>query len=218
MPDKLLDIYQKLSAHFGKQNWWPAETQFEVIVGAILTQNTAWRNVEKVIKDLKSSELLTPDGIFRVEDSELTDIIRSAGYYNSKTKKLKAFVRFLYDGYSGSLDLFFDRPKEEIRRELLSLWGIGPETADSILLYAGNKRSFVVDAYTRRIFNRLGVVDENINYDELKKIFEDQIPANLDIYKEFHAVIVMLGKDYCKVRPVCKDCPVREECLWIKKR
>lgn len=208
----LIELYQKLSGHFGEQGWWPADTEFEVIVGAILTQSSSWTNVEKAIKNLKSENLLTSRALLIVDDVKLREAVKPVGYYNQKTKKLKTFVGFLYDKYDGNLGGFLDQPQDKLRNELLSIWGIGPETADSIILYAANKPSFVVDAYTKRIFCRLGAVGEDVTYHDLKKFFELNLPADLQLYKEFHALIVELGKNYCKRKPLCCICPIGDAC------
>jgi len=207
----LLDIYDLLLKHFGPQRWWPADTEFEVIVGAILTQNANWKNVERAIANLKESDLLSPEGIHRVSEERLKALIRPAGYYNSKARKLKEFTDFLFKNYNG-LDDFLDLPTEQLREQLLLVWGIGPETADSIALYAAGKPSFVVDAYTRRIFSRLGFVEEKTGYDELKKFFEKNIPKDVALYQEFHALVVELAKDCCRTKPLCGECPLISLC------
>lgn len=213
MDKDLPDIYNLLLKHFGPQKWWPAETEFEVIVGAILTQNSNWKNVERAIANLKDKDLMEPERIHSVSEEGLKKLIRPAGYYNAKARKLREFTDFLFEEYDGKLDRFLGLPPEQVREQLLSIWGIGPETADSIILYAAEKPSFVVDAYTRRIFSRLGFVDEKTGYDELKKFFEKNIPRDVSLYKEFHALIVELGKNCCRTKPLCKECPLGRECL-----
>ena len=201
--------YQALHDHLGSQNWWPARTPFEVIVGAILTQNTSWTNVERAISHLRSANLLTPRALERVPFARLASLIRSSGYFRQKTKKLKAFVRFLRAEYSGSLARMFRTPTLELREKLLAVHGIGPETADSILLYAGHKPVFVVDAYTRRIFSRHGWVPENVPYEELRSKIESALPPDVSRYNEFHALLVMAGKNWCRTRePRCSECPL----------
>ncbi|MBU4202181.1 MAG: endonuclease [Candidatus Altiarchaeota archaeon] len=195
MKKDLLDIHDRLLKHFGRQQWWPAETEFEVIVGAILTQNANWKNVEKAIANLRENNLLEPGGIHSVNEERLKGLIRPAGYYNSKARKLREFTNFLFENYK-DLDEFLALPQEELREQLLSVWGIGPETADSIVLYAAGKPSFVVDAYTKRIFSRMGLVEEGIEYDKLKYFFENNLPEDVGLYREFHALIVELGKNY----------------------
>lgn len=212
-----MEIYQRLLKHFGEQHWWPAETEFEVIVGAILTQNSNWKNVERAIANLRDYDLLSPERLHSVSEEKLKDLIRPAGYYNAKSRKLKEFVNFLFENYDGDLDEFFGLPAEQLRDQLLSVWGIGNETADSIVLYAADKPSFVIDAYTKRIFSRLGFVKERASYGELKEFFEENLPRSVEIYKEFHALIVELGKNYCKSKPVCDECPIREFCKLKEK-
>lgn len=214
MNKNLLGIYGILFEKFGEQHWWPAETEFEVIVGAILTQASAWKNAEIAIERLKSEKILNPAGIKKVEQNRLKKLIRSAGYYNAKSRKLKEFVNFLYKHYNGDLNLLLKQPKDKLRKELLSIWGIGYETADSIILYAAHKPSFVVDAYTRRIFSRFGIINDGIGYENLKKFFEDNLPENLEIYNELHALIVELGKNYCMTKPICGECPLAHTCKF----
>src|SRR6185437_1980412 len=201
--------YEALFAHLGPQNWWPARTPFEVIVGAILTQNTSWTNVERAIANLRHERLLNPRAIERVAFARLASLIRSSGYFRQKAKKLKAFVRFLRTEYSGSLARMFRTPTLELRENLLAVHGIGPETADSILLYAGHKDVFVVDAYTRRIFSRHGWVPEDVSYEELRSKIEAALPRDVSRYNEFHALLVMTGKNWCRTRePRCSECPL----------
>lgn len=201
--------YQALFDHLGPQNWWPARTPFEVIVGAILTQNTSWTNVERAITNLRRANLLTPSALERVPFTRLASLIRSSGYFRQKAKKLKAFVRFLRDQHSGSLARMFRTPTLALREKLLAVHGIGPETADSILLYAGKKDVFVVDAYTRRIFSRHGWVADNVSYEELRSKIEAALPRDVSRYNEFHALLVMAGKNWCRTRePRCSECPL----------
>ncbi len=208
----LLEIYRKLLNHFGKQNWWPADSEFEMIVGAILTQCTSWKNVERVMENMKAKELINPKHMMEIDRENLRRIIKPVGYYNSKTEKLKAFVEFLYNRYNGDLYDFLAQPLPLLRKQLLSIYGIGPETADSIILYAANKPSFVVDAYTVRIFSRLGFIDKDTNYDKLKRFFEENLPRDVELYKEYHALIDELGKNFCRKEPHCKKCPLNEFC------
>jgi len=211
MDKDLPDIYNLLLKHFGPQHWWPADTEFEVIVGAILTQNSNWKNVEKAISNLKENGLLSPEGIHQVSEERLKELIRPAGYYNSKARKLREFTNFIFEDYK-DLDEFLGLPQDELREHLLSIWGIGPETADSIVLYAANKPSFVVDAYTGRIFSRMGFVSEGVGYDDLKKFFEDNLPKDVALYQEFHALVVELAKDCCRTKPLCRECPLVSLC------
>jgi endonuclease III related protein len=208
--DVLPLYYQTLFDKLGPQSWWPAKTPFEVIVGAILTQNTSWTNVERAIANLRRERLLTPGAIERVTFGRLAGLIRSSGYFRQKAKKLKAFVRFLRSQYSGSLVRMFQTPTAELREKLLAVHGIGPETADSILLYAGHKDLFVVDAYTKRIFSRHGFVPESVPYEELRALIESALPRDVSRYNEFHALLVQVGKNWCRPRkPRCGECPLR---------
>ena len=208
----LTDIYVRLLAAFGPQAWWPAETPFEVMVGAILTQNTAWRNVEQAIENLKARECLDPRRLLSLAEAELGSLIRPSGYYNLKARRLRAYLEFFVARYGGSVARMSSRRAPELRQELLAVWGVGPETADCILLYALGAPTFVVDAYTRRVFSRVGLVDESIGYDELQSLFLDTLPENIQMYKEYHALIVVLGKDICKPKPRCDRCPIRPVC------
>jgi endonuclease III related protein len=208
-PANLQPYYDTLFAHLGPQNWWPARTPFEVIVGAILTQNTSWTNVERAIANLRRERLLTAAAIERVPFARLASLIRSSGYFRQKAKKLKAFARFLRDEYSGSLARMFHTPTAPLREKLLAVHGIGPETADSILLYAGKKDVFVVDAYTKRIFSRHGFAPEDVPYEELRGLIESALPRDVSRYNEFHALLVMAGKNWCRPRdPRCAECPL----------
>jgi endonuclease-3 related protein len=214
----LLNIYKKLYDQFGPQGWWPGETRFEIIVGAILTQNTSWKNVEKAINNLRREGLLDARAIYHANELQLQKMLKPTGYYRIKTKRLKSFVEFLYRTYSGHLDRLLDQPPEKLRRELLSVNGIGRETADSIILYAAEKPQFVVDAYTRRIFQRLGLIREGLSYDEIKNFFEDNLPKDVLLFNEFHALIVRLGKEICRARnPLCALCPLADLCAFYKK-
>jgi len=190
---KPLQLYRRLYKEFGTQRWWPARSPFEVVVGAILTQNTNWKNVERAIANLRKGRLLVPRRILDIRNSKLESRIRPAGYYRQKTKKLKAFVSHLFKYHKGGLKKMFAQPVPKLRKELLSIHGIGPETADSILLYAARKLSFVVDAYTRRIGHELGLFKFN-RYDEIKNYFEKNLPKSVRIYNEFHALLVEYGK------------------------
>jgi endonuclease III related protein len=204
-----MDYFHALSAALGPMNWWPGQTPFEVIVGAILTQNTAWTNVERAIANLHSERLLTITAMEKVQTARLAKLIRSSGYFRQKAKKLKAFVRFLRKEYGGSLKRMFATPTTELRQKLLSVHGIGPETADSILLYAGNHPIFVVDAYTRRILTRHQLHGEKASYDDVRLLFEGNLPQNVQLYNEYHALIVNTGKNWCRSKaPKCDECPL----------
>jgi endonuclease-3 related protein len=202
-------FYETLREALGPMHWWPARTPFEVIVGAILTQNTAWANVERAIANLHRERLLTPRALERVPLGSLARLVRPSGYFRQKAKKLKAFVRFLRGDFGGSLARMFRTPTAELRERLLGVHGIGPETADSILLYAGSHRVFVVDAYTKRILLRHGLASEKADYEEVRRLFESSLPHDPGIYNEFHALLVNVGKNWCRPRePRCEDCPL----------
>ena len=206
-----LNIYfEALLNAYGPQHWWPGRTRFEVIVGAILTQNTAWTNVVTAIRNLRSAGLLTPRAIDQVPLAQFARLIRSSGYFRQKARKLKAFVQFLQKQYAGSLTKMFQTPTLKLRDQLLAIWGIGPETADSILLYAGGHPVFVVDAYTRRMLERHSLIDGKSTYEEIRALFEHQLPRDARIYNEFHALIVHTGKNYCRANnPNCAACPLQ---------
>jgi endonuclease-3 related protein len=207
---RLLDLYDRLYKAFGPRDWWPGDSAFEVVVGAILTQNTAWRNVTRAIHNLKARHLLSPDALSDVPLQDLAAIIRPAGYYNIKAKRLKHFVAFLFQESVGDLDSLLSEDLGSLRQKLLGVNGIGPETADSILLYAGNKPTFVVDAYTRRILFRHHFIAEETNYEELRDIFMDNLEPEPFMFNEYHALLVHLGHTFCfKKRPKCAECPAR---------
>ena len=204
----LLSVYQRLLNHFGPQGWWPAETPFEVIVGAILTQQTAWANVEKAIQNLKRQGLLDVHALATASLGRIEKCVRCTGFYRQKAARLADVSRYLAEKWGGDLDRFFAQPLEEARKELLALKGVGFETADSILLYAGGKPIFPVDAYTVRMCRCLGI--EAKGYEELRAYFEERLPRDVELYKEFHALIVELGKNYCRKNdPRCSKCPLR---------
>jgi len=209
--ESLLLFYEAMADRLGPMRWWPARTVFEVIVGAILTQNTAWGNVERAITNLRRERLLTPRAIERVPQAKLARLVRPSGYFRQKAKKLKAFVRFLRQGYGGSLARMFRTPTEELREKLLRVHGIGPETADSILLYAGGRAVFVADAYTKRILARHGLASEKAGYEEVRALFEKNLPREVRLWNEYHALIVNVGKNWCRKRaPKCGECPLGE--------
>jgi endonuclease III related protein len=201
-------IFTQLFQAFGPQHWWPAKSPFEVIVGAILTQNTAWKNVTVSIRALEARQLLTLEAIGALPVAELAAIIRSSGYYNQKAGKLKAFCNHLESHWQNDLNRFLKQQTAQLRQELLSLPGIGPETADSIILYAAAQPSFVVDSYTRRIFERHGRVHQGIHYDELRAFFMCALPADVKMYQEYHALLVRTGHLFCRRNPSCLGCPL----------
>ena len=205
---RLEKIYQKLYDAFGPQHWWPGETPFEVIVGAILTQNTNWRNVEKALDNLKKARLLTPLGIKKTPLSKLSVLIKPSGFFNIKAKRLKNFINFIFDEYDGDLNKMAKDPIVPLREKILAVSGIGPETADSILLYAFGMPIFVVDAYTKRIFVRHGILDPDMDYHQIQEIFMNHLKQSRNLFNEYHALIVRVGKDYCRPRPLCEQCPL----------
>lgn len=206
----LLKIYQKMFDALGPRQWWPGETPFEVVIGAILTQNTNWSNVEKAIKNLKTAGKLSPEGMYELSVTELAELIRPSGFFNVKAKRVKAFIDWLFSRYEGNLSKMFAQDLQALRSELLSVKGIGPETADSILLYAGNMPTFVVDAYTHRIFSRHELIPEESTYDEMKSFFEENLPEDVQLFNEYHALLVNIGKTFCKTKKVCEPCPLKD--------
>ncbi|NIA08587.1 MAG: endonuclease III domain-containing protein [Nitrospiraceae bacterium] len=210
--DQLMSIYKRLFAAFGPQDWWPGDSPFEVCVGAILTQNTNWGNVEKAISSLKDRDLLDPEAIHGLSRESLAEVIRPAGYYNIKAERLQNFVGFLVKKFDGNLDAMFAIGLELLRPLLLAIKGIGPETADSILLYAGRLPTFVVDIYTVRALRRHDIIDGDANYDDIRALFLDHLPRDVELYNEYHALWVALGKKYCKkTNPRCKKCPLGQK-------
>jgi len=206
------EIHDTLYATFGPQDWWPADSPFEVAVGAVLTQNTAWTNVERAIANLRGAGLLAPAPLHRVPEAELADHIRPAGYFNVKARRLKALCHFLLETADGDLEGLAGYPTEDLRKRLLGVKGVGEETADSILLYGLDRPVFVVDAYTRRIFQRLGLLEAGLPYGAIQERFQAALPRNRALFNEYHALIVALGKDYCKPKPRCETCPLRDRC------
>lgn len=216
-PLPLGEVYEALLAAFGPQHWWPARTRFEMMTGAILTQNTAWTNVEKAIANLRRASLLTPRAMAEADERALAEWIRPAGYFNVKAKRLQHFARWLMAEFDGNIDRMFDGDIDVVRHRLLGVHGIGKETADSMLLYAGQKPVFVVDAYTRRFMTRHGWLDERAGYDEVAEVFTaglaDQPEAGkVALYNEYHALIVELAKRHCRVKPDCEGCPLQR---WL---
>ncbi len=209
---KLDQAYRLLFDRYGPQHWWPGESPFEVIVGAILTQSAAWTNVEKAIHNLKERTLLDPASLLRIPQDELALLIYSSGYYNAKARKLKAFVEHLEERYGGGLDRLFALDVDELRVELLSIHGVGEETSDSIILYAAEKPIFVIDAYTRRIVDRMGLRPEQKSYAAYQALFKDALPHDLELFNEYHALLVRLGKETCRKKPDCSACCLRGVC------
>jgi endonuclease-3 related protein len=207
--DALPTYFEVLLAWFGAQHWWPGRTRFEVIVGAILTQNTSWTNVEPAIRNLRKARLLSPAAILKAPRARIETAIRPSGYFRQKTKTLKGFVHLLFEFYGGSLSRFFAVPTSDLRQQLLALRGIGPETADSILLYAGQRPLFVADAYARRMLERHSLCRPKSGYEEIRIEVERDFPADPAKLNEFHALIVQTGKHFCRAKkPRCSECPL----------
>jgi endonuclease III related protein len=232
----LLSIFDSLYSAYGPQHWWPVGSRqrasssgpsngrskakiptpldgkaaFEVAVGAILTQNTAWANVEKAIQNLRAAGCLSPEDLRTIPLKRLGQLLRPSGYFNIKAKRLKSFVRFLDNQYGGDIGKMFSEKPHLLRQNLLAVKGIGPETADSILLYAGGIPWFVVDAYTKRIFSRHGLVEDKASYQDLQDLFMMNLPKDTGLYNEYHALVVHLGKEVCRPKPLCEQCPLLE--------
>lgn len=207
---RLKSIYERLYAYFGPQHWWPAEGPFEVMLGAILTQNTNWLNVEKAINNLKKHKLLAADKLYRLPQEKLTLLIKSAGYFNIKAKRLKEFLNYFFSVYQGSIKKMSQVATQDLRQQLLSVNGIGPETADSILLYALEKPIFVIDAYTKRILLRHKFIKASSPYNEIQDLFMQNLKADVKLFNEFHALLVRLGKEIClNHKPKCQICPLK---------
>lgn len=206
----LLKLYELLDEHFGDLKWWPADSPFEVMVGAILTQNTAWSNVKKAIGALKEKDLLSPAVLMRIDEGELAVIIRSSGCYRIKARRLKSLVQFIFDHYAGDISGMCGEDPSVLRNQLLAVPGIGAETADSILLYACRKPVFVTDAYTKRILQRHGLVAGKADGNEIRTMFMDHLPHEADLFNQFHALLVQTGKTFCRPQPKCHLCPLRE--------
>ena len=210
-------LYNTMRKRFGFLDWWPGETKDEVLIGAILTQQTSWKNVEKAIANLKNAGAISLRGIARMRKDRIEALIRPSGFYRQKAKRLKETCAYIYRNY-GSLDKFFSRDKEALREELLGLNGIGNETADSIILYAAEKPAFVIDEYTRRVMGRVsGIYAGNKSYEEIQDFFEKGLERDVALYKEAHAQFVELGKNYCRAKPLCAGCPLEKICLYGSK-
>lgn len=208
--EQLAEIYQLLFDRFGPQHWWPGETAFEIITGAILTQNTSWANVEKAITNLKSANLLTTEKLYHLDALKLAELIRPAGYYNIKTKRLKSFLNWLFQNYDDRLENLEKLDTDRLRVELLAVKGVGRETADSILLYAFDRPIFVVDAYTARVSVRHGLIEPDADYEQLRDLFQSNLPQDVQLFNEFHALLVRLGKEFCKPTARCAGCPLEK--------
>jgi endonuclease-3 related protein len=210
MASTLQEVYDRLLAAYGPQQWWPGDSPFEVLVGAVLVQNTSWKNVERAIRNLAAADLLTPRALYGVPQEELEELIRPAGYYRVKARRLRNLLAMVVERYDGSLDVMFQTSLETLREELLSINGIGPETADSILLYAGNLPTFVIDTYTHRVLARHGWIGFEAGYDELKEHFESGLARDGALYNEYHALLVRVGHVHCRKQPRCDGCPLAE--------
>ncbi len=212
----LENIYRRLMNRYGQQHWWPAKEPFEVIVGAILTQSVAWRNAEKALSNLKKYGALSPKALRLLESDQIANLIRPCGYYNAKTLKLKAFVLWLGECYQDDLKKLFSNSASELREQLLNVYGIGEETADSIILYGARKPSFVIDAYTRRILSRLGLASKDSSYATYQALFMQNLPNKVSLFNEYHALLVRLAKDACQKKPLCPRCCLNDICHFYK--
>ena len=210
LDQKLEKFYQTLLAHYGPQNWWPGDTPFEVMVGAILTQNTNWANVEKTISNLKAAQCLDAHTLDALSAVQVAELIRPAGYYRLKARRLRNLLKFVVRRCDGAVEDMFRTGASTLREELLAVNGIGPETADSILLYGGGLPEFVVDAYTYRAFSRHGWIDLDADYHTIKDHFESHLKRDASLYNEYHALLVRLGHLHCRKTPKCEGCPLAD--------
>jgi endonuclease-3 related protein len=209
MASNLMEAFERMLSAFGSQQWWPGESPFEIMVGAVLVQNTAWRNVEQAIENLREAGVMEPHALYKLPAAEMAELIRPAGYYQVKTKRLRNLLKFVVEEFDGSLEAMFRRDLASLREQLLAISGIGPETADAILLYAGGLPTFVVDTYTHRILARHGWIEYDAGYDDIKDHFESVLPPHPVLFNEYHALLVRIGKDYCKRNgPKCESCPL----------
>ncbi len=209
MPSKLRQVYDRLLAAFGPQHWWPGDGPFEVLVGAVLVQNTSWKNVERAIRNLREADLMEPRRLHAVPLEELEELVRPAGYFRIKARRLQHLLRFVVEQYGGSLDRMFADDMATLREGLLGVHGVGPETADSILLYAGGLPSFVVDTYTHRVLARHGWIGFDADYHQIKEHFESTLEEDVQLYNELHALLVRVGHLHCRKRPKCEGCPLK---------
>jgi len=205
---RLMEMFDRMLHYFGPQHWWPGETELEMMAGAILTQNTSWKNVEKAINNLKDKDILNIESLHEITVHLLAEELRPAGYFNIKAVRLKNLINFITENYAGDMDLLLSEKTGALREGLISIKGVGPETADSILLYAAKRPVFVIDSYTYRILNRHGIVDDQIAYYDLQALFTDNLPGDAGLFNEFHALIVRTGKDFCRGKPLCDSCPL----------
>ncbi len=207
--EQFQEMYDRLHGHFGSQDWWPGDSPFEIMVGAILTQNTNWKNVERAIGNLKQADVLSLAALSALPQALLAEYIRPAGYYNIKATRLQNFFSLINRHWDGDLDFFLSQPRDTLREQLLSVKGIGPETADSMVLYAAGLPIFVVDAYTHRVLTRHEIIDESFDYHAIQELFMDNLEEDSRLFNEYHALLVRVGKEFCKKsRPACTDCPL----------
>lgn len=214
MASRLMDVYHRLYAAYGPQHWWPGDSPFEVVAGAILTQSAAWTNVETALASMRASGCWSWEAVDQIPESNLAQLVRSSGYFNAKARKLKAFAAHVAINYQGNLDRFFSKPAAPLREELLSIHGIGDETADDIMVYAANKPSFVIDTYTRRIMDRLGMTPDGARpkYGDYQAVFHDNLPPNVQLFNEFHALWDRHAKESCAKTPRCEGCCLLDVC------
>lgn len=212
---RALKVFQLLYDKFGDLGWWPGETAFEIAVGAVLAQNVAWANVEKAIRRLKEAKLFSPTKLLNAPQAKLEDCLRPTGYYRIKAQRLRTLLRFFQEECNGNLDRLRKRELPSLRKKLLGIPGIGPETADSILLYALDKPTFVIDAYTRRVLSRIGWIGGNESYEELRRAFMKPLPPDPVLYNHYHALLVQLGKAICRRQPACDQCPLSHLCAGV---
>ena len=211
----LNNAFHRLYRFFGPQHWWPGHSRLEIMVGAILTQNTNWTNVEKAILNLKRAKKLSISALDEMPASQLAQLIRPAGYFNVKAKRLKNFVTFLWERYNGDLRRMSQTPLPQLREELLGVNGVGPETADSILLYAFDKPAFVIDAYTKRILTRHKLVPSDATYHDMQDLLVRSLKEDASLFNEYHALIVHTGKHFCRTKPLCEECPLNRKELYL---
>ena len=216
----LIDVYNILLSKYGPQGWWPGAGPLDVVIGAILTQNTAWSNVEKAIDSLKIANLWSLESIHCSTEEELASVVRSSGYFNQKARKLKSFAEHIYMRYEWDVAKFLNQELTCLRKELLSIYGIGPETADDILVYAAEKPSFIIDVYTKRILGRLGIIDfkHRARYEDYQKLIQDQLPQDVRLFNEFHALLDNHAKLICKKSPICSECVLIDGCNWAQQQ
>ncbi len=208
---KILDLYDRLARYYGPSGWWPGQTPLEIIVGAVLTQNTAWKNVEKALANLKEAGILDINALYNISHEKLASLIRPSGYYNIKANRLKNLISMIMDTSGDNLDDFLNEDTNTLRERLLFVRGIGKETADSICCYGAEKLVFVVDAYTKRILKRHSVIESTWDYDQIQGLFESRLPSSVQVYKDLHAYMVFMGKEFCKASsPKCDACPLKD--------